>query len=106
LPFHSHTTCCPSPCLGHYPQQLSTMATPSPLASRLGGDPAFALMRRTSTGRCLVRFLHPPHWWSLTVESVASAATGMGLHRWKLRFNQFRLHHAYRTCGTASTYLR
>jgi len=30
LPFHSHTTCCPSPCLGYYPQQLATMATPSP----------------------------------------------------------------------------
>jgi hypothetical protein len=74
LPFHSHTTCCPSPCLKHYPEHSSTMATPSPPASRLVGDPACALMRRPSTGRCLVRFLQPPHWWSLTVESVPSAA--------------------------------
>ncbi|MGZ6366806.1 MAG: hypothetical protein ACXWPS_12650 [Ktedonobacteraceae bacterium] len=50
------------------------MATPSPPDSRLLGDPAFALMRRASTGRCLVRSLQPPHWWSLTVESVPSAA--------------------------------
>ena len=28
-----------------------------------------------STGRCLVRFLQPPHWWSLTVESVPPTAT-------------------------------
>ena len=29
------------------------------------------------------------------------AATGVGLHRWKLGFNQCWLHHAYRTCGTS-----
>src|SRR5215471_9681814 len=32
-------------------------------------------MRRNSTGRCLVRPLQPPHWWSLTIESVSPAAT-------------------------------
>ena len=29
------------------------------------------------------------------------AAMGDVFHRWKLRFNQCRLHHAHRTCGTS-----
>ncbi|SRR6266571_6031656 len=39
-------TCSPSPCIGHYPDHLSTTGTPSPWVSQPLGDPEFSPVRR------------------------------------------------------------
>ena len=37
------TSCAPSPCIGHYPDYLSTMGTPSPCVPRRLDDPQVPL---------------------------------------------------------------
>jgi hypothetical protein len=107
-------TCSPSSYLKRYPEPSATMGTPSPSGSRLVGDPAFAHMRRKVRGGapfasfpCSLPGTHRKEpsravvYCSLVrCRRFKDAATGAEFHRWKLGFNQCRLHPAYRTCGT------
>ena len=110
------STCSPSSCLRRYPEHLATTRTPSPSDSRLEGDPALTRSRTLSVFRRLVRFLtpfitgysperalRPPYNYERIhrCHRFRYAAMGDVFHRWKLRFNQCRLHHAHRTCGTS-----
>ena len=75
-------------------------------------------MPRSFPSTCSLQVAHRrEHFTSLAIRLIISAsvqygcvircrrfrdtAAGMGFYRWKLGFNQFRLHHARRTCGTS-----
>ena len=59
--------CGPSPCLRHYPQHLSTMATPSPYTSRWVGDPAVPASL-SSVRRC------PIGWFPRSLRALTEEA--------------------------------
>src|SRR5205085_2046846 len=89
--------CVPSPCIGHYPDHLSTMDTPSPCASRRLGDPQVPL-HPTSVLRFPVRptCSHRVSLWRRSLVSLITALTNST--RRGLGFKQFSLNHIQRSC--------
>src|SRR5947208_1415188 len=107
LPYHpaqsryslSAFPCIPSPCIGHYPDHLSTMDTPSPCISRRLGDPQVPL-HTTSVRRFPVRptCFYQASLWRRSLANLITPFANSTLRG--LGFKQFSLNHIQRSCLT------